>query len=99
MALLHTFGLPVPTAIEFLPFALAFVLAKFSVAAIPGGGILVMLPLLESYFAFTPEMASLITAFYILFDPLITAANITGNGALSLILHRLIPLKRTKESL
>jgi Na+/H+-dicarboxylate symporter len=67
-------------------FALYFVLAKFSVAAIPGGGILVMLPILEKYLGFNAEMMSLITALYILFDPVITCANVMGNGAFSMIL-------------
>lgn len=58
-----------------------FVLAKFSVAAVPGGGILVMLPILEAYLGLNGEMLSLITALYLLFDPVITCANILGNGA------------------
>ncbi len=88
-AVLSSFGMPEPSVSSYLIFAGYFVLAKFSVAAIPGGGILVMLPLLESYLGFTPEMASLITALYILFDPVITSANVFGNGAFALVLDRI----------
>nr|WP_269077747.1 cation:dicarboxylase symporter family transporter [Rickettsia felis] len=56
-------------------------MAKFSVAAIPGGGIIVMLPILEQYLGFNTNMMSLITALYILFDPVITCANVLGNSA------------------
>jgi len=92
-AVLKNFGVAEPTFFAYLIFALYFVLAKFSVAAIPGGGILVMLPILESRLGFTGEMASLITALYILFDPVITCANITGNGGFSLVFSKLRRLK------
>ncbi|MEG8230254.1 cation:dicarboxylase symporter family transporter [Candidatus Rickettsia tasmanensis] len=62
-------------------FTFYFVLALFSVAAIPGGGIIVMPPILEQYLGFNTNMMSLITALYILFDPVITCANVLGNGA------------------
>ena len=87
-AVLKNFQQPEPTFWVYLLFALSFVMAKFSVAAIPGGGILVMLPILESQMGFTSEMLSLITALYILLDPMITCANILGNGAFAIIISR-----------
>jgi Na+/H+-dicarboxylate symporter len=84
-ALLKNYGLAQPTFEVYFIFALFFVLAKFSVAAVPGGGILVMLPILQQYLGFTPPMLSLITALYVLFDPVITSANVMGNGAFALI--------------
>ncbi|MBA3284675.1 MAG: cation:dicarboxylase symporter family transporter, partial [Nitrosopumilus sp.] len=80
-ALMATFERGLPDLSLFLIFACYFVLAKFAVAAVPGGGVLVMLPILERYLDFSPEMLSLITTLYILFDPIITSANILGNGA------------------
>lgn len=80
-AVLKTYAILPPELSTYLIFALYFVLAKFSVAAIPGGGIIVMLPILEKYLGFDSNMMSLITAIYILFDPIITCANILGNGA------------------
>lgn len=88
-AILKNFNLVEPEFLSYLIFALYFVLAKFSVAAIPGGGILVMLPILESHLGFTGEMSSLITALYILFDPIITCANVMGNGGFAQLLSRL----------
>ena len=81
LAIIVSFGHPLPTLHEFFIFTVFFVLAKFAVAAVPGGGILVMIPILEKYLGFTPEMLSLITALYILFDPIVTSANVFGNGA------------------
>ena len=80
-AILKSYGLAEPTLFNYFIFTFYFVLAKFSVAAIPGGGIIVMLPILEQYLGFNTNMMSLITALYILFDPVITCANVLGNGA------------------
>lgn len=88
-AVLKNFGSPEPAFLDYLIFASYFVLAKFSVAAVPGGGILVMLPILESNLGFNAEMLSLITALYILFDPIITSANILGNGGFAMVADRL----------
>jgi hypothetical protein len=89
-AILKSFGISEPSLINYLIFALYFVLAKFSVAAIPAGGILVMLPILETYLNFTGPMMSLITALYILFDPVITCINVLGNGAFAMIIDKSI---------
>jgi Na+/H+-dicarboxylate symporter len=89
-AVLKSFGVEEPTFLNYLIFAAYFVLAKFSVAAVPGGGILVMLPILESYLGFNAEMLSLITALYILFDPIITCANVLGNGGFAMAMEKLL---------
>lgn len=88
-AVMKNFGMAEPSFLSYVLFACYFVMAKFSVAAIPGGGILVMLPILESQFKFNAEMASLITALYILFDPVITCANVFGNGGFALAISKL----------
>jgi Na+/H+-dicarboxylate symporter len=89
-AILKSYGLAEPSLWQYLIFVFYFVLAKFSVAAIPGGGILVMLPILEEHLGFNSHMLSLITALYILFDPVITCANVLGNGAFAQMMDRLV---------
>ncbi|MEK6733752.1 MAG: cation:dicarboxylase symporter family transporter, partial [Pseudomonadota bacterium] len=44
-AILKSYGLAQPSLVNYLIFTFYFVLAKFSVAAVPGGGIIVMLPI------------------------------------------------------
>lgn len=83
-AVLKNYNFPAPDFFSYLIFTFYFVLAKFSVAAVPGGGIIVMLPILSAHLGFNAEMMSLITALYILFDPMITCVNILGNGAFAL---------------
>ncbi|MCT4634809.1 MAG: dicarboxylate/amino acid:cation symporter [Rickettsiales bacterium] len=89
-AILKSFGMSDPSMLNYLIFTCYFVLAKFSVAAIPGGGILVMLPILEGYLGFNSDMMSLITALYILFDPVITCANVFANGAFAKMIDKVI---------
>lgn len=96
-AVLKSFGVAEPTFLNYLIFASYFVLAKFSVAAVPGGGILVMLPILETHLGFNAEMLSLITALYILFDPVITCANILGNGGFALLIEKIYQKVQTPE--
>jgi Na+/H+-dicarboxylate symporter len=88
-AVMKSFGVHEPAFFSYLIFASYFVLAKFSVAAVPGGGVLVMLPILEAYLGFNSEMLTLITALYILFDPVITCANVLGNGGFAMLVEKL----------
>ena len=89
LAILTTFNLPLPSFEVYLNFAVFFVLAKFAVAAVPGGGILVMIPILEKYLGFDAQMSVLITSLYIMLDPIITATNISGNGAFSVLFAKI----------
>jgi len=98
MTVLLTFDHSLPTFIQYLGFLQFFMLAKFSVPGVPGGSILVVLPILESYFGFTSEMLAFVTAVYILFDPIITAFNVLGNSALVIILGSSLDFEPGLES-
>jgi len=98
LAILVSYNLSLPDFSVFFIFTIYFVLAKFAVAAVPGGGILVMLPVIEQYLGFTPEMLSLITALYVIFDPIITSANVMGNGAFALCFARIFSIINSRNS-
>lgn len=89
LAVLSLSGMSLPTFENYLLFTLYFCLAKFSVAGIPGGGIIVMLPILQKYLGLSPEMASLMTTIYIVQDPIFTSANVMGNGAFALLVRKI----------
>lgn len=89
LAVLSLSGVPLPTIENYLLFTLYFCLAKFSVAGIPGGGIIVMLPILQKYLHLTPEMATLMTTIYIVQDPIFTSANVMGNGAFAVLTRKI----------
>ncbi len=72
----------------FLLFSMYYMVAKFAVASVPGGEIIILLPILESYFGFTDSMSGLITTLYILCDPFITTTNVLSNGALAILMDK-----------
>lgn len=90
---LLAFGHKIPEMSEFLQFGFYYALAKFAVAAVPGGVIIVATPLLETYLNFSSEMIGLITAIYMLFDPFGTAANVTGNGFFAIAFSKLFNIQ------
>lgn len=67
-----------------------FVVSMLAVAGVPGGGIMVMIPILQSLLGFTPDMISLITALYLMQDSIGTAANVMGDGALVMMIERVV---------
>jgi Na+/H+-dicarboxylate symporter len=88
LAILLSFGQPLPLFGQYLLFAGYFMLCRLAVAAVPGGGILIMLPILEGYLGFSPEMSALITTLFVLFDPFATAVNVIGNGGFAILANQ-----------
>lgn len=89
MATLLTFGMPMPSLATFTVFALYTALAKYAVAAVPGGVIIVVAPILEAHLGFSSDMVGLITAVYLVCDPFGTTANVTGNGVFPIMFTKL----------
>ena len=59
-------------------------------SGVPGGGIIVMIPILKAILGFTPEMVGVITTLYLLQDSLGTAGNVMGDGALVIIVNKIL---------
>ena len=89
LGIMASMGYPLPSIGEYLIFSGYFIVYKFAVAAVPGGGILIMLPILQNILGFTSDMLSLITMLYILFDSFITMANVMGNGVFSVLFTKI----------
>ncbi|MBX9830940.1 dicarboxylate/amino acid:cation symporter [Candidatus Babeliales bacterium] len=87
---MHLFLGYVPSFTQYFVFILYFGISMFAVSGIPGGGIIVMIPILKSVLGFTPSMISLITALYLLLDSFGTAANVMGDGALIMVINRIL---------
>ncbi len=75
-------------------FVAYFCINMLAVAGIPGGGIIVMIPILKMVLGFDDMMISIITTLYFLQDGLGTAGNVMGDGALMIIINKI--LKRLK---
>ena len=89
MAIMMSFGYGLPSIEQYFVFSLYYSVARFSAAAIPGGGALILMPLLASQFNFTDVMQGLIPTLNLMFDPMITAMNVLGNGAFAIIFGKI----------
>lgn len=77
-----------PAIGDYVFFAVMFGIAKFSCAGVPGGGVLVILPVLHKYLGLDQEMITLMTTLYILQDSIFTSSNVMGNGAFAMVVER-----------
>ncbi len=78
----------VPSPLLFTKFVVYFCLTMLATSGVPGGGIIVMIPILQSILGFTPEMISIITTLYLLQDAFGSAGNVMGDGALMIIINK-----------
>lgn len=81
-------GHDLPSFGVYLVFMLHYCFVKFSAAGVPGGGVLVIFPVVEKYLGLSSEMSSILATIYILQDSLMTASNVMANGAFAMITHR-----------
>ncbi|MBQ5752089.1 MAG: dicarboxylate/amino acid:cation symporter [Bacteroidaceae bacterium] len=63
---------------------------------VPGGAIMAALPVLQNMLGFSPEALGLMTALYIAMDSFGTATNVTGDGAVALIVDTIDKQKSEK---
>jgi len=80
----------IPSLTAFCTFIVYFCLTMLAVSGVPGGGIIVMIPILKSIFGFNDAMVSIITTLYLLQDAFGTAANVMGDGALMIIINKIL---------
>ena len=88
LALMVSFGIKLPSISQYFILTLYGVLAKFAAAGIPGGSVLIFVPILHDILGFTPEMLTAITAIYVMFDPIATSSNVFGHGMFALLFEK-----------
>lgn len=74
---------------QVFPFVLMLGVTMVAAPGVPGGAIMAALGLLETMLGFTDGQLALMMALYIAQDSFGTAANVTGDGAIALIVNRL----------
>lgn len=89
LALLVMSGFGLPSFDTYLIFVMYYCFAKFSSAGVPGGGVIVILPVVEQYLGLNADLTSLLATIYILQDSLITSSNVMANGAFAMITHKI----------
>lgn len=78
-----------------------FMLGITMIAApgVPGGAIMASLGILQSMLGFDESVQALMIALYIAMDSFGTACNVTGDGAIALIIDKIMGKRKTPESL
>ncbi|MEO8772734.1 MAG: dicarboxylate/amino acid:cation symporter [Gelidibacter sp.] len=93
MALMILHGMPF-TFTLFAGFIFMLGIAMVAAPGVPGGAIMAAVGILQSMLGFNEEMLGLMIALYIAMDSFGTACNVTGDGAIALVVDKI-----TKEKL
>lgn len=72
-----------------LGFILMLGITMVAAPGVPGGAIMAALGILDTILGFTPEQQAMMITLYIAMDSFGTACNVTGDGAIALIINRL----------
>ncbi len=73
----------------YLEFILMLGIMMVAAPGVPGGAIMAALAPLESILGFSPEQQALMIALYIAMDSFGTACNVTGDGAIALLIQKI----------
>lgn len=87
LAIMTINGMATPL-VDFFPFILALGVTMVAAPGVPGGAIMAALGLLQSILGFNDTLLSLMIALYLAQDSFGTATNITGDGAVALIVDK-----------
>lgn len=96
VAILMLNGIPM-TYMQILPFILMLGVTMVAAPGVPGGAVMAALGLLETMLGFSQPMLSLMIALYIAQDSFGTATNVTGDGAIALMVNRISGNKLAKR--
>ena len=88
MAIMILQGMPFSFAL-FAGFILMLGIAMVAAPGVPGGAIMAAIGILQSMLGFNEEMIGLMIALYIAMDSFGTACNVTGDGAIALVVNKI----------
>ena len=82
---------------HFTGFILMLGVMMVAAPGVPGGAIMAALGVLQSILGFTAEQQAVMIALYITMDSFGTACNVTGDGAIALVVDRIYSGNKAKE--
>lgn len=88
LALMLMVGIPYDTAL-FSGFIFMLGIVMVAAPGVPGGAIMAALGLIHSFFGFDAQLQALMIAIYISIDSFGTACNVTGDGAIALVVDKI----------
>lgn len=80
----------IPAFTTIVTFFVYFSLTMLAASGIPGGGVIVVIPILKSILGFNDTMVSLMVTLHLLQDGLGTGTNVMGDGALMIIINNIL---------
>lgn len=92
IAVAYLTGTPLPFAV-YVHFVLMQGIAAVAAPGVMGGVLMASIGLLESIMGFSPEQTALVMTLYLALDGYGPACNVTGDGAIALIINRLFGKK------
>ena len=96
-AVIYMAGMDIPWGLS-LGFILLLGIMMIAAPGVPGGAIMAATGLLASMLGFNDDMVALMIAAYIVIDSFGTAANVTGDGAIALVVNRFAAGKMERTS-
>ena len=97
LAILYFFDLPIDT-ITFVGFIFMLGIVMVAAPGVPGGAIMAAVGVLQSMLGFDEQMIGLMITLYIAVDSFGTACNVTGDGAIALVVDRISQRKKKVAS-
>lgn len=88
MAIMYLMG-QTPTLIIMFPFILMLGITMIAAPGVPGGAVMAALGILSTMLGFNETMLALMIALYLAQDSFGTACNVTGDGAIALIVDKI----------
>lgn len=85
------------TFMAILPFVLMLGVTMVAAPGVPGGAVMAALGVLETMLHFNPMMLNLMIALYIAQDSFGTACNVTGDGAIAVLINKITSKDKAKE--
>ena len=98
LALMMMQGIPFDFSL-FAGFIFMLGITMIAAPGVPGGAIMASLGILQSMLGFDESAQALMIALYIAMDSFGTACNVTGDGAIALIIDKIMGKRKTPESL
>ena len=92
IAVAYIFGVPVPFAV-YVNFVLMQGIAAVAAPGVMGGVLMASVGLLESIMGFTPDQTALVMTLYLALDGYGPGCNVTGDGAIAIIIDKLFKRK------
>ncbi|MCD7898741.1 MAG: dicarboxylate/amino acid:cation symporter [Bacteroides sp.] len=96
LALMIVQGMPY-NFLQFAGFVCLLGIAMVAAPGVPGGAIMASLGVLQSVLGFDEAMQALMIALYIAMDSFGTACNVTGDGAIALVVDKITDKKEKKD--